>query len=39
VATDTVPGFEYFNAVTAFDELMGAPQPGDARSNDCNVHC
>jgi hypothetical protein len=38
VATDPVAGFEDIDAVAAFDELVGASQPGDARSNDCNVH-
>jgi hypothetical protein len=38
VATDTISGLENVNAVASFGQLIGASQPGDARSYDCNVH-
>ena len=38
MAANAVPGFKYLNAMAPLGQLVGAPQPGDARSYDCNVH-
>ena len=38
MTANAVPGFKYLNAMAPLGQLVGAPQPGDARSYDCNVH-
>jgi hypothetical protein len=35
----SISGFKNVDAMARFGQLIRASQPGDARSNDCNIHC
>jgi hypothetical protein len=39
MSTNPVSGFKNVDTMAALGQLIRASQPGDARSNDCNIHC
>ena len=37
--TNAISGFKNVDTMASLGQVLRASQPGDARSNDCNIHC